>query len=311
MNSSRFFSFFPLVLLVLSFQLSAQTLSPSPVISYDIPDSIDFAGDVFPLNRIDLRERFDREITSFAYMHTSSLMCLKGANRYFPIIEPILKRNGIPSDFKYLAMIESSFNPRALSSVKAAGIWQLMPATAKELGLEISDEVDERYDVVKATEAACRYFRRAYDKFGDWMLVAASYNCGMGRIASERSAQQTNLFYDLYLNQETSRYVFRLLAAKFFLQNPKSLGFFVKKNQFYQDPDFDIIEVNESIADWADWAIARGYSYAQLRNSNIWIRDRKLTNTKGKTYFVRLPKKDSLFFNPSRISIWQDNWTID
>ena len=298
-------------LLCLSVQLSAQKINSAPVISFDIPDSVCFADDVISLKRIDLRERFDREITSFAYMHTSSLMCLKGANRYFPIIEPILKRNGIPADFMYLALIESSFNPRALSSVKAAGIWQLMTATARELGLEVSEEIDERYDVEKATEAACRYFRQAYTKFGDWMLVAASYNCGMGRINTERTAQKTGLFYDLFLNQETSRYVFRLLAAKVFLQDPQHFGFFIKRDQFYQNPDFIVVEVRESVSDWAEWALAKGYSYAQLRNYNLWIRDRKLTNPKGKRYFVRLPKKGSLVSDPAKISIWQENWAID
>ena len=183
------------------------------VYSMPVPEYVEFCGKKISLDRYDMFERYDREINGFAYLHSTTMLLVKRANRYFPVIEPILKNNNIPDDFKYLAVIESNLNPRALSTAKAAGIWQFMSDTGKRYGLEINDQVDERYHLEKATEAACKYLNEAYRRYRDWTTVAASYNAGMGRISTEMSSQLVDNSFDLLLVEETSRYVFRILAA--------------------------------------------------------------------------------------------------
>lgn len=280
------------------------------VVSFAIPDSVKFSDENVPLTRYDLRERFDREISVIAYQHSFTLLSLKRANRYFPIIEPILKKNGVPSDFKFLALIESNFSNKVVSPAKAAGFWQLMPETARELGLEVTDEVDERYDVEKSTEAACRYFKRAYAKFGDWVVVAASYNAGMGRLSEELSKQQQTKFYDLWMNEETSRYVFRLLAMKSFLAEPQKYGYFLKKADFYPTVRCKEVAVDSAVTDWADFAKEQGVPYGLLKDFNTWLRDRKLENRAKKTYKILIPEKDDLLFDVNKIQIYQKNWVV-
>ena len=192
----------------------------SPIVSPEIPQSIEFADTTIEFNRSDLRERIDRELISFSYMHTTSLLIMKRANRWLPEIESILKSEGIPDDFKYLMLIESNCDPLAQSYVGAGGLWQFMPATAKEFSLEVNSSIDERYNVELATHAACKYLRSAYRRFGNWFSVAASYNAGQGRIDSELNKQHADCALDLHLVSETSRYVFRILAAKIILENP-------------------------------------------------------------------------------------------
>ena len=179
----------------------------SEIINPVIPKSVKFAGKKVDLDKTDRWERLDRELTAMAYTHGNTLLAIKRANRYFPVIAPILKKNGVPDDMIYLAVIESTLNPRALSPAKAGGLWQFMPSTGKEYGLEVNDYVDERYDPVKATEAACRYLKNSYAKYGNWESVAASYNGGMARITNELAAQQVDTAYDLYLADETMRYM--------------------------------------------------------------------------------------------------------
>lgn len=248
-----------------------------------IPSKMNFAGKSVSLDRIDMFECLDRELTSLLYSHGNTLLTIKRANRYYPLIVPILEKYNIPSDFFYLAAVESCFNLRAYSPAKAAGIWQFIPVTAKEYGLEVGVEVDERYDPEKATEAACLYFKKAYVKYGDWSSVMASYNGGMGRISKELDRQRCTTFFNLYLNEETTRYVYRIMAMKVILENYDDFGFSVSSEQMYQPVKYKEVEVSGAVENWADWGSRYGVTYAQLRELNPWIRRITLTNKSGKT----------------------------
>ncbi len=273
-----------------------------------IPMNMQFAGSNVSLDRVDMFERFDRELTSLIYSHGNTLLTLKRANKYFPVMAPILKKNGVPLDLLYLACVESYLNHRAYSPAKAAGFWQFLPSTATQYGLEVSDEVDERYNLEKATEAACRYLNNAYRKYGDWPTVMASYNGGMGRISSELEKQQGKTFFDLYLTEETSRYVFRIMAMKAVMEDPDAFGFHLTPEQFYQPVECTIVEVNGPVEDWPTWAAEHGVTYAQLREENPWIRSKKLTNKTGKSYQVRVPKKTSLFRSTNKKNLHNPKW---
>ncbi len=283
----------------------------SLVINPDIPTSMTFAGKRVDLDPVDMWERIDRELTAMSYTHGNTLLGIKRANKYFPVIAPILKRNGVPYDIIYLAVIESTLNPRALSGAKAGGIWQFMPSTAKEYGLEVNDYVDERYDIAKATEAACRYLKNAYLKYGNWESVAASYNGGMARITKELSAQQVNSAYDLYLADETMRYMFRLLAMKLIMENPQKYGFYLTTDQLYQPMKYDMVEVSTPVDDWAVWAKEHGIDYMTLRENNPWIRAKSLPNKTGKTYRVNIPTKESLSRSKQKKTVYNPAWVVD
>ena len=279
--------------------------------SVEVPEDVTFAGEKIKLDRYDLYERYDREINSFTYFHSTTLLLIKKANRYFPIIEPILKKNGIPDDFKYLAVIESSLNTRAYSPAKAAGLWQFLVGTAKLYGLEVTAEVDERYSVEKSTEAACKYLNSAYKKYGSWGAAALSYNAGMGRISGELDKQQADDSLDLWVVEETSRYYFRMLAIKNIFEDPHKYGFILGANQLYKPIEFDKVEVSESIADLATFAKEKGISYAQLKDFNSWLRDRKLTiSTKNPTtYTILIPKKESLYYGKDdKVKVHNKRW---
>ena len=297
--------------------LSFKTGKPQePVISSineatHIPEEISIFDTTVSLSRYDMRERFDRELLGFVYFHSQTIATIKRANNYFPLIEPILKKNGIPNDFKYLALIESFFQIRSISSAKAAGLWQLMPETAKELGLEVNDEVDERYHIEKSTEAACLYFIRAYKKFGDWMIVAASYNAGMSRLSTNIEQQQVNNAFDLLLPNETSRYIFRILAAKELLKNPKKYGFVLKKEDMYHVVKCQEIRVDSSINNLSDFAKSYGITYSQLKDYNVWLRNNQLTNSKKKPYIISIPDKNDMNFHPDKVVIYQKNWVAE
>lgn len=280
----------------------------SPVRSPRIPEKAKFADTEYDLDRIDLYERLDRELTAISYTHGNTLLLLKRANRYFPEILPILKKNGVPEDIIYLACIESSLNPRAYSPAKAAGIWQFIPSTAKQYGLEVNEYVDERYDVEKATAAACRFLKSLKAKYGDWESVAAAYNAGPARITKELDAQLASTAMDLYLNEETTRYMFRILATKLIMENPRAYGFALTPDQFYTPMEYDIVEVNTPVEDWPSWAKKHGISYAQLKDANMWIRDKTLPNKTGKTYRVRVPKRDSLRRSTASKNIYNPAW---
>lgn len=297
------------VLLLTSLIGNAKNTSKfSQVINPTIPAEITFAGQTISFDRTDMYERLDREITSLTYAHGSTLLVLKRANRIFPILAPIMEKNGLPLDFLYLACTESILDQRAYSSAKAAGIWQFISSTGKSYGLEINECVDERLNIEKATEAACKYLNEAYKKYGNWESVACAYNGGNGRISSELEKQQVTSAFDLHLTSETSRYMFRILAYKLILENPQKYGFFLSPEQFYQPIECDIIEVDTSIEDWPTWAIEHGITYAQLREQNPWIQAKSLTNKSGKVYKIKIPKKDSLFRSTQKQVIYNESW---
>jgi membrane-bound lytic murein transglycosylase D len=245
------------------------------------------------------------------YMHSTTLTLLKRANRYFPVIEPILKANGIPDDIKYLACIESSLNPRAISTVKAVGMWQFMPETARQFGLEVTDDVDQRYDVALETQAACDYLKAAYNRYGDWPTACASYNTGTARVSSELERQGVQSGLDLWLVDETQRYVFRILTCKEFFKDPKKYGFFIKGEQLYQPILYKDTIVSGRVADWVGFAKQAGISFYDLKANNSWIRNDSLPNLEMKSYKVALPLKESLFFDKYNIVVHQKNWVTD
>lgn len=280
----------------------------SDIVNPKIPAHVEFAGKKIDMHRTDMFERLDRELTAMAYTHGNTLLQIKRANRYFPVMEPILKKNGIPTDLLYLACIESTLNPRAVSPAKAAGLWQFMPATAKEYGLEVNEYVDERFDPVKSTEAACRYLRKSYDRYGNWENTAASYNAGMGRVSSELAAQNVNSAYDLWLADETMRYIYRLIAAKLLMENPKSFGYFITAEQLYQPYEYRTVDVSGPVEDWSVWALENGTSYYLLREHNPWIRSRSLPNKSGKTYTVNIPTERSMQRGRIAPRVHNHNW---
>lgn len=253
-----------------------------------LPNNMSFCDEKVPMSVVDVKERLDREMSVNINLHSATSLIMKRANRYFPEIEPILKKNGIPDDFKYLAVIESSLT-QATSSAGAKGFWQFMPETAKEYNLEVSTTVDERYDVVKATEAACVYLKKAYNKFGNWTLVAASYNRGMAGVQKQLEVQGVTNYYDLYLTEETSRYVFRILALKEIMQNAGKYGYELPKDVLYNPIKTKKVAVSENIPDLARYALDQGINYKILKLHNAWLRDTSLTVSPGKTYTIEIP----------------------
>ena len=252
------------------------------------PTTVDFAGENTPLNVSDVRERFERELLINANLDATTLLIIKRANRAFSVIEPILKQNGVPDDFKYLAVIESGLI-NAVSPSGAKGVWQFMPETAKEKGMEVNDIVDERYHLEKATHAACVYLIKAKEKFGTWTMAAASYNGGMSGVSKQIDIQKVTNYYDLLLNDETSRYVFRILALKEIMQNPEKFGFLVEKQDLYSALPTKKIEVDSTISDLASFAIQQGVNYKILKIHNPWLRDKKLDNPIRKKYIIEIP----------------------
>ena len=293
----------------------SKTNTASPVFSTtaspDIPSSVTFAGDKVSFDRLDMAERLDRELTGIIYGQTTTELCFKRANRYFPALAKILKEQGVPLDFLYLAVTESSMDYNAYSSAKAAGMWQLLAGTGRDYGLEVGDEVDERYDPEKATVAACKYLKAAYKKYGHWPTVAASYNAGMQKLTSELSKQKVDNSIDLYLVQETSRYVFRIIAYKLVMEDPKRYGYRFSRKHLYQPVSYTTVDVKAAVPSWIDWAKGKGLTYAQLREANPWIRSTKLTNAQGKTYKVRIPIKSDLYRSKRTFTVYNKDWVID
>lgn len=263
-------------------------VQPLPAVSFDLPSDLSFAGESVPVKIPDVRERFDKELQINTYYHSNTIFLIKRANRWLPQIEKILKEHDIPTDFKYLPLIESNLL-NAVSPKEAVGYWQILETSGKEFGLEISREVDERYDPIKATEAACKYLRRAYSKFGDWTLVAASYNRGMAGMQRALDDQKVSSYYDLYLNDETSRYVFRIMAIKEIIENPLKYGFRIKPQHLYQEEPLRFVEVDRTIKDLVDFAKEQGINYKLLKRHNPWLREESLTVRGGKTYLIAIP----------------------
>jgi hypothetical protein len=256
----------------------------------EIPTEVTFAGETMPVDRFYVKEALDRELLSNAYFHSQTIRYIKLAPRYFPIIEPILKEEGIHDDFKYLAVAESGFNPRAISPARAAGFWQFMKGTAVDYGLEVNSEVDERYHIEKATRAACKYLKDAYKKFGSWTLVAAAYNRGMTGVYRQMERQKEDEYYDLLITTETARYVYRIVALKLILQNPEKYNFYISEDEKYPLIPTRKVEIKGSVANFADYAHKQGVSYKMLKDFNPWLRENTLTYSGRKQYWVEIPE---------------------
>ena len=274
-----------------------------------VPDYVVFAGDTVRLDRADLRERMDRELIAFCYSHTNSTLMIKRANRFFPQIEPLLRVSGVPDDLKYLMVIESNVDPKAVSSAGAAGLWQFMRETGRAYGLRIDTEVDERYHVEKSTLAACKYLKEAYNRYKDWMTVAASYNAGQGGISKRLMDQHQDSALDLLLAEETSRYMFRILAAKLYFSNPAAFGFTFSREDLYPYiPPREEVEVNGPINDLVEFAEKYGVSYFDLKQANLWLRDSKLVNKDRRSYIIAIPDIESEKYDPSQTRVHSMAW---
>jgi membrane-bound lytic murein transglycosylase D len=256
-----------------------------------IPSDISFAGEKVPVERWDVKEKFDRELLLNYYSPGNILYLVKLSNKYFPVISERLKAQGVPDDFKYLCIAESMMQSWAVSRVGAVGYWQFMPGTAPGYGLLVNDQVDQRRDLERSTDAAAKYLKQAYAKFGNWTAAAASYNCGMGGYNSQATFQRTNNYYDLMLPEETNKYIFRILAFKHLLGNAKELGYHVADEDKYSPVEYRTVTVNSNIPDLAQFAINQGTNYKILRLMNPWIKGRSLNGT-GKNYVIKLPVKN-------------------
>ncbi|MEM9866940.1 MAG: lytic transglycosylase domain-containing protein, partial [Bacteroidota bacterium] len=256
----------------------------------EIPEDLNFAGEDVPLKDPEVLERVDREFLVNTYWQSNALLLMKRANKYFPVIEPILEKNGIPDDFKYLAVAESALIDVA-SPKGAAGMWHFMKATGKEYGLEVNSNVDERYHIEKSTQAACEYINKWKKRFGTWTLAAASYNAGPAGIQKYMKIQKVDDYYDLLLGQETGRYVFRILALKEILSNPDKYGFEVEKEDLYKAVPSFKVEVDTAVTSWADFANLYEINYKILKRHNPWLREPHLNNASGKKYVVEIPNK--------------------
>ena len=284
---------------------------PYCCVSPEIPKSVTFAGEEITLTQHDRRERMDREILAFTYSHINTLLQIKRANRLFPIVEPILKECGVPDDFKYLMIIESNGDIHARSTVGAAGLWQFMEKTGREYGLEVNNYVDERYHIEKATRAACKYLKKSYEEFGNWMTVAASYNAGTANISKRVESQKEGNAINLVLVPETSRYLFRLLAAKTIFADPIAYGFIIKKSDLY--PPLKIkehITISKPVNSWADIAKKHKLTFLQLREANPWMRSSTMPNKTGKSYQVQIPDAEALHYNPKETKLHNPNWVL-
>jgi hypothetical protein len=256
--------------------------------SYKLPAKVKFAGEELPLDNFDTRESLEREILTSAYRHSSTILIIKRANRYLPLIEKILKKNNIPDDFKYLAAAESEYS-NMISPAGATGFWQIMPETGKEEGMEINAVVDERYDVEKSTQFACDYFLKSYKKYGNWTLAAASYNGGRARIDEQLELQNQNNYYDLLLSEETARYIFRAVAYKLVITEPERYGFEIGKDDLYPEMKCYEVKVDSAVTSFSDFATKFGTNYKLLKFLNPWLRKPYLTPKANKAYLIKIP----------------------
>jgi hypothetical protein len=285
------------------------------VLVYPVPEVLEFAGEKIIMDDPDLRERFDNEIIVNTHFHSSTIFMIKKSNRWFPQMRPVLQEYGIPEDFLYLSMIESGLS-NSRSPKEAVGFWQFLPSTAKELGLEVNSQVDERYHPVKSTEAACKYLLKAKAKLGSWTNAAAAYNMGIRGLTRQMDKQKVDSYYDLLLNEETSRYVFRILSMKQIMENQDKYGFNIDKNDLYPVEVVENIEISQTIPDLTTFAFEQGINYKILKRHNPWLRQNSLTiRSSKKTYFIKIPvnssssiqasirETDSLLVNSDRIRL--------
>lgn len=276
-------------------EISDLKLENDPVNKYNVyalqvPEDLNFADEPMPLSNPDIYERMDRELLVNTYWQSNALLMFKRAEKYFPIIEPILKKHNIPDDFKYLAVIESGLT-NAVSPAGARGFWQIMPETGKEFGLEINSNVDERYHIEKATEVACKYLKQSKERFGSWTLAAAAYNAGNAGISKQLKAQNVNDYYDLLLGEETGRYMFRIVALKEILNNPSTYGFNYKSEDLYKNIPTKKVEVDTAVSDFTTFAEQYNINYKILKLHNPWLREAHLNNKSGKKYTIEIPEK--------------------
>ena len=276
--------------------LATSALSDTPVphavvVAPAIPSQMILAGEVVPLNDFGVREALDRELIVNTYRHSGTILYMKRASRWFPVIEPILAEEGVPDDFKYLAVIESGLS-QAVSPAGASGFWQFLKKTGPEYGLEVSPTVDERYHVEKATRAACLYLQEAYDKFGSWSLAAASYNMGMSGVTNRLEEQGVDNYWDLHLNSETARYVYRILAVKKVLESPASFGFMLRESDLYMPYRYRVVEVKESVEDLSAFALENGSNLHELKSLNPWLRKSNLLVDEGQIYQIYFPNTE-------------------
>ena len=255
-----------------------------------IPDNMEFAGEEVPMDNFDVREGFDRELLVNTYWQSHTMLFFKMAARFFPMIEPVLAEHGIPEDFKYIAVVESDLR-QATSPAGAKGMWQFMRGTAKDYGLEINEQIDERYHVEKATAAACKYFKESKEEFGTWTLAAASYNRGRQGIQRQMDRQKQDGFYDLLLTTETQRYIYRVLAVKYIMQHPEKYGFHFRKKDLYLKIPTYTVKIDSSVSHFADFAKKHDINYKILKYFNPWLRETSLNNPRNKTYEIKIPEE--------------------
>lgn len=267
------------------------------VYALQVPENLDFAGEPMPLNNPDILERMDRELLVNTYWQSNGLLMFKRAHKYFPVIEPILKKHGVPDDFKYLAVIESGLT-NAVSPAGARGVWQIMKTTGQEFGLEVNDNVDERYHLEMATEVACKYLKESKEKLGSWTLAAAAYNAGMSGIARRLEEQNVANYYDLLLGEETGRYMFRIVALKEILSHPNKYGFNFRSKDLYTEVPTYKVEVDTAVTDFTAFAKKFNINYKILKLHNPWLREPHLNNKSRKQYIIEIPKEGYYSANP-------------
>lgn len=255
----------------------------------ELPNTASFCGEPVPLHDIEVLERLDNELISLTYWHSTMIKIFKRAGRWFPVIEQVLRENGMPDDLKYLVVVESMLT-NAVSPAKAEGFWQFLKTTGQEFGLEVNDEVDERYDVYKAGVAATKYLKSAHKRFGSWSLAAAGYNAGVGGISNRMTDQNISNYYDLFLVEETARYVLRIVATKLIMENPEKYGFFMPEESLYKPYETRVVVVNGAIPSLTKFALDNGTTLKMLKTLNPWLKGSKLTNAKKKEYKILLPK---------------------
>jgi len=263
------------------------------IISPKIPNNITIFGEGVPLENFEVYERVDREILVNTYWHSATILAIKRAARWFPVIEPILKRNNIPDDFKYLAVVESNLE-NVVSPAGATGYWQFIKSAAKKYDLEVNDQVDERYNIEKSTQAACNYLNTAYGMFGNWTMSASSYNAGINGIDKWSGLQKTTNYWNLVLGSETSRYISRIIALKLIMENPNAYGYDLKEEDLYMPLKFNEIDLDSSVTNFADYAATLGINYKILKLYNPWLRDTELKNKNGVVYKIKVPEKGSI-----------------
>ena len=289
-----------LLVAIICYLIYSDYIHPKPVVNKEIivtygvpelaiPDTVYFAGERVPLEIPDVMERLDRELHVNTFWHSNTIFLLKRGKRWLPELQKELEKAGVPSDLVYLAVIESDLQNK-VSPSNAVGFWQLLKGTAKDFKLEVTNEVDERYDPIKSTQAAAKYLLKAHDKFGTWTDAAASYNIGRRGLEQGLKKQAVNSYYDLLLGEETSRYVFRAIALKMIFEDPEKYGFNISDKNLYQKEKLKEIEVSKSISKLRDWAFEHDINYKQLKRYNPWLRTTKLSVRNGKTYIFEIPK---------------------